>query len=64
MNDYGQVKQVIKEWEKCYQRTEEKLQHSDEERRKNNTIIFGLQERGDESCLETLDTVVKFCVKK
>jgi hypothetical protein len=34
MNDYGQVKQAIKEWEKCYQRTEEKLRHSDEERRK------------------------------
>jgi hypothetical protein len=32
----------------------------DEERRKNNIIIFGLQERGDESYLETLDMVVKF----
>jgi archaellum component FlaC len=29
MNDYGQVKQVIKEWEKCYQWTEEKLRHLD-----------------------------------
>jgi uncharacterized tellurite resistance protein B-like protein len=60
MNDYGQVKQAIKEWEKCYQQTEEKLRHLDEERRKNNIIIFGLQERGDESYLETLEMVVKF----
>jgi archaellum component FlaC len=43
MNDYGQVKQAIKEWEKCCLRTEEKLRHLDEERRKNNIIIFGLQ---------------------
>jgi hypothetical protein len=64
MNDYGHVKQVIKEWEKWYQRTEEKLRHSDEERKKNNIIIFGLQERGDESYLETLDTVVKFLGEK
>jgi dsDNA-specific endonuclease/ATPase MutS2 len=47
MNDYGHVKQVIKEWEKGYQRAEEKLRHSDEERKKNNIIIFELQERGD-----------------
>jgi hypothetical protein len=64
MNDYGQVKQIIKEWEKCYQRTEEKLRHLDEERRKNNIIIFGLQERGDESYLETMDMVVKFLCDK
>jgi hypothetical protein len=63
MNDYGQVKQVIKEWEKCYQRTEEKLRHLDEERRKN-IIIFGLQERGDESDLEMMDMVVKFLYDK
>jgi hypothetical protein len=35
----------------------------DEERRKN-IIIFGLQEQGDESYLETLDTVVKFLGEK
>jgi dsDNA-specific endonuclease/ATPase MutS2 len=64
INDYGQVKQVIKEWEKCYQRTEEKFRHLDEERRKNNIIIFGLQERGDESYLETMDMVVKFMCDK
>jgi hypothetical protein len=64
MNDYGQVKQVIKEWGKCYQRMEEKLRHLDEESRKNNIIIFGLQERGDESYLETMDMVVKFLCNK
>jgi hypothetical protein len=31
-----------------------------EEKEKNNIIIFGLQERGDESYMETLDMVVKF----
>jgi recombinational DNA repair protein RecR len=60
MNNYGQVKQAIKEWEMCQQRTEEKYRRVDEDRRRNNIIIFGLQERGDESYLETLEMVVKF----
>jgi hypothetical protein len=36
----------------------------DDERRRNNIILFGLQERGDESYLESLEMVVKFLSEK
>jgi hypothetical protein len=35
INYYSQVKQTIKEWEMCQQRTEERFRHVDEERRRN-----------------------------
>jgi hypothetical protein len=60
MNNYGQVKQAIKEWEGCQQRTEERFRCLYEERRKNNILIFGLHEGGEENYVETLETTVKF----
>jgi hypothetical protein len=60
ISDYEQVKESIKEWGKCQQRVDEKIRHLEDEKRKNNIIIFGLQEKGDESYLETLELTVKF----
>jgi hypothetical protein len=42
-----------------YQQLESKLKHGDKGQRKNNIIIFGLQDKREESYFETLDMVVK-----
>jgi hypothetical protein len=43
INNYGQIKQVIREREVRYQALEKKLRQADKGQRKNNIIIFGLQ---------------------
>jgi hypothetical protein len=60
ISEYGQVKQTIKEWEQCQQRTDEKFRHLEYERRKNNIIIFGVQEEADESYLAAIEVTMKF----
>jgi hypothetical protein len=60
INDYGQIKQAIRECEARYQQLENKLRHVDEGQRKNNIIIFGLKEQGEEIYSETLDMTVKW----
>jgi uncharacterized coiled-coil DUF342 family protein len=59
MNDYGQIKQAIRECEARYQQLENKLQHRDNEKRTNN-IIFGLQEQREESYFKIMGTVVRW----
>jgi hypothetical protein len=63
INDYGQIKQAIRECEVRYQQLKNKLRHGDEGQRKNNIIIFGLQEKTEQSYFETLDMVVKWLSK-
>jgi hypothetical protein len=60
INDYGQIKQAIRECEARYQQLENKLRHVDEGQRKNNIILFALKEQVEESCSETLDILVKW----
>jgi hypothetical protein len=60
INDYGQIKQAIRECEERYQHLENKLRRVDEGQGKNNIMIFGLKEQGEESYFETMDMVVKW----
>jgi hypothetical protein len=43
-----------------YQELENKLRQGDEGQRKNNIIIFGLQEKGEDNYFETPDMMVKW----
>jgi hypothetical protein len=65
--EQGKIDQVLtyvrnqeKEWEGCQQRTEERFRRLYEERRKNNILIFGLHEGGEENYVETLEMTVRF----
>jgi hypothetical protein len=60
IKDYGQIKQALRECEASCWQLENKLRHGDEEKRKNNIIIFGLHEQREESYFKTLDTTVKW----
>jgi hypothetical protein len=60
IKDYGQIKQALRECEVSYRQLENKLRQVNQEKRKNNIIIFALQEQRKESYFETLDTVVKW----
>jgi hypothetical protein len=59
IKDYGELKEVFRECEASCRQLENKLRNGDDERRKNNIIIFGLEEQGEEKYFGTLDTVVK-----
>jgi hypothetical protein len=53
INAHSQIKQAIRECEVRYRELETKLRQRDEGQRKNNIIIFGLQEKREENCFET-----------
>jgi hypothetical protein len=60
INDYREIKQAIRECEVSCRQLENKLRNGDEEKRKNNIIIFGLREQREENYFGTLDMVVKW----
>jgi hypothetical protein len=56
---YGELKEVFRECEVRCRQLENKVRNGDDERRKNNIIIFGLEEQREEY-FGTLDSAVKW----
>jgi coproporphyrinogen III oxidase len=60
IRDHEQVNQRVSVWVEKQQQLNRKARYVEEGCRKNNIPIFGLQEKKNESYLETLGIVKKF----
>jgi hypothetical protein len=60
ISDYKEMKQSVRQWEERHEMVNEKIKYLENGHRKNNILIFGLEERRGESYCDTLEVTKKF----
>jgi hypothetical protein len=60
MAEYKQIEHAVKKWEEKQQMVADKLVRVEELQRKNNILIFGLEEEENESYFDTTEVVANF----
>jgi hypothetical protein len=60
MAEYKQIEHAAKKWEEKQQMVADKLVQVEELQRKNNILIFGLEEEENESYFDTTEVVANF----
>jgi chromosome segregation ATPase len=60
ISDYKEIKQSMRQWEERHEMVNEKIKWLENGHRKNNILIFGLEERRGERYSDTLEVAKKF----
>jgi hypothetical protein len=60
ISDYKKITQSVRQWEERQEMVKEKVKWLENGHRKNNILIFGLEERRGESYFDTLEVAKKF----